>query len=83
MTIEIEPFERARMLWDVITSGGERQPSKDEFLRIVSGGLTRASLAEREACAKVAEIVADDMLTEEESRGAFSVAAAIRARGER
>lgn len=55
MTIEIEPLERARMLWDVLTCGEQELVTKDAFLRIVAGGLTQSALAEREACAKIAD----------------------------
>lgn len=91
MTIEIESLERARMLWDVLTGGctvlSADDSFRDEFIRVVAGGLGQSAKAEREACAKVAEELQllpllSEMASNGEAETAMKhIAAAIRARG--
>ena len=49
----IAPRERAQMLFDVLTNGGESEVDRAAFVDIVAGALHLATVVEREICAKI------------------------------
>ena len=82
---EIDPAERAHMLWESITAG-DVITDKAAFLRVVEGGIRMAAAAEREACARVADEYAKrawsaQYPSQEAAVAASNLAKAIRSRG--